>query len=208
MTERITKPMTKPTTKSTTKSTMGPQGRQATGRTDESGSDDGSSALNRRAVRTIALFEAFKGLLVLSAGLGLMSLVHHDLRDVAEDFIRHARFDPDGKYPAIFLQWVDHLNDASMWSLLAIAAAYVVLRFAEAYGLWHGRAWGDWLGTLSGALYFPVEIRHLMHKPSWATACLLTFNVVVVAFLVRRMLVRRAAEERAALGLEPPHLKR
>ncbi|RYG83545.1 DUF2127 domain-containing protein, partial [bacterium] len=34
----------------------------------------------RRAVRTVAVFEAAKGLLVLLAGFGLLRLLHHDVQ--------------------------------------------------------------------------------------------------------------------------------
>ena len=39
----------------------------------------------RGGVRMVAAFEASKGILILLAGFGLLSLVHHDVQQLAED---------------------------------------------------------------------------------------------------------------------------
>lgn len=86
--------------------------------------------------------------------------------------------------------------------LLLMAAGYVALRFTEAYGLWHARPWGERLGALSGALYVPFELRHLLHRPSALAAAVLAANLAVVAFLVWRL--RRAAPVAAPLDAATP----
>jgi uncharacterized membrane protein (DUF2068 family) len=43
------------------------------------------------------------------------------------------------------------------------------------------------LGALSGALYVPFELQHLIHRPSALTLAVLTANVAVVGFLVWRL---------------------
>ena len=53
------------------------------------GSGSSTAALDR-GVRLVAVFEALKGALVLGVGLGLLSLVHHDLQAVAERLVRHS----------------------------------------------------------------------------------------------------------------------
>ena len=137
----------------------------------------------RRALRTIALFEAIKGLTAFAASLGLLSLLHHDLHRLAEALIGHFGLDPGDHYPSIILHYADVLADANLRSLVLLAAGYVLLRFCEAYGLWYERTWGQWLGALSGALYVPFELRHLMHRPSAASAAVLLINLLVIGFL-------------------------
>ena len=61
----------------------------------------------------------------------------------------------------------------------------------EAYGLWKGYAWGEWLGALSGALYVPFEMRHMVHQPTLATAVVMAANVAVVGFLSWQLWRRR-----------------
>ena len=140
-------------------------------------------APKRRALRAIAGFEAVKGLLALAAGLGLLGLLHHDLHQLAATLISQVGLDPGGRYPVLLLHAADVLRDTNLRSVLMVAALYVVVRWAEAWGLWNGHSWGEWLGALSGALYVPFELRHLLHKPSLTAALVLALNLAVVGFL-------------------------
>ncbi|MFT3802969.1 MAG: DUF2127 domain-containing protein [Burkholderiaceae bacterium] len=145
------------------------------------------------AIRLIASFEALKGLLVLAAGFGLLHALHHDLRHVAEQLIRHVHVNPDNHLSHLFLQRIDQLQHANLVGLFVAAIAYVVLRFAEATGLWLGRSWGEWLGALSGAIYLPIEIMHLVERPGVGVAVVFAFNAAVVFYLATRLWRRRAA---------------
>lgn len=145
--------------------------------------DSMQSAASRQALRVIAGFEAFKGLLALAAGLGLLSLLHHDLHHLALSLIGHLGLDPGAPYPALILRDVDKLLTADLAPLLFVAGGYVTVRFFEAYGLWHQRTWGEWLGALSGALYLPFELRHMILQPTFATAAVIATNLAVVGFL-------------------------
>ena len=137
----------------------------------------------RRALRGIAAYEALKGALALVAGLGLLSLLHHDLHRLASELIGHIGLDPGARYPALLLHYADLARDANLRTLMLTVLAYVAVRWAEAWGLWHGRTWGQWLGALSGALYVPLELRHLLHRPSLSGALVLAFNLALVGFL-------------------------
>jgi len=65
------------------------------------------------------------------------------------------------------------------------------VRLAEAYGLWNDRAWAEWLCALSGGLYIPLELRHLLHQPSITSGAVLTGNVFVVGLLAYHLWQRR-----------------
>ncbi|SPE26228.1 TmRNA [Burkholderiales bacterium] len=148
----------------------------------------------RRALRTIAVFEALKGATALAASLGLLSLLHHDLHQLAVALIGHFGLNPGDHYPAIILRDATLLQDTNLRSLLMLATGYVLVRFSEAYGLWHQRRWGEWLGALSSGLYVPFELRHLLYHPSAASAAVVVINVLVVAFLVWQLVQARRAD--------------
>jgi uncharacterized membrane protein (DUF2068 family) len=137
----------------------------------------------QRAQRLIALVEALKGIGALAASIGLLSLLHHDLRHVVAVLIGHFGLKPGDHYPEELLRYASILQDTSLRTLVALAGAYVSLRLIEAYGLWKGRAWGEWLGALSGAVYVPFELRHLLHRPGVFSAAVVLANVAIVAFL-------------------------
>jgi uncharacterized membrane protein (DUF2068 family) len=145
----------------------------------------------RRALRTIAVFEAIKGIAALAASMGLLSLAHHDVRHLAAELIGHFGQKFGARLSAILLHDADLLHDANLRSLLLLAIGYISLRLIEAYGLWHDLEWGEWIAALSGALYIPFEIRHLMYRPSFMGAVVLVGNVFVVGFLAWQLWRKR-----------------
>jgi uncharacterized membrane protein (DUF2068 family) len=134
-----------------------------------------------QALRTVALMEFIKGLVVLGAALGIAFFV--DATDVAEWFLRLLHISPDGHFAQLLLRWADRLSDAKVWVVVTGACAYTGLRFVEAYGLWRARAWAEWIALVSGTFYLPFEIRLLMHRVSPLHASFLVVNVAVVAFM-------------------------
>jgi uncharacterized membrane protein (DUF2068 family) len=137
----------------------------------------------RRALRAIAVTPLVASTTAIAASVGLLSLLHHDLHRLAVMLIGHFGLDPGGHYPSLLVHYADVLEDTNRRQLFLLAAGYVVLRLAEAHGLWYERAWGEWLGALSGALYVPFELRHLLHAPSPAAFVVLGVNLAIVAFL-------------------------
>jgi uncharacterized membrane protein (DUF2068 family) len=154
----------------------------------------GHNRNERQALRAIAVFEAVKGIAAMLAGLGLLSLLHRDLHHMAQMLISHFGLDPGQRYPTVLLHYADLLQDANRRSLVLLLVAYVAVRFAEAYGLWFARPWGEWLAALAGAVYVPFEVRHVLHKPSWMGAAVLTFNLLMVAFLAWELWKKRQAK--------------
>lgn len=144
------------------------------------------------ALKTVALIEAAKGVLVLLAGCGLLSLIHHDVQHFAEHLVRRAHLNPAAHYPHIFLALADKLTDAHLLLLAAGAGGYSLLRLVEAYGLWHARRWAEWLAALSGSFYIPFEIYELHKHASWLTVGSLMLNIAVVTFMLYCMLRKKS----------------
>jgi uncharacterized membrane protein (DUF2068 family) len=145
----------------------------------------------RRALRAIALFEAIKGVAAFAAVIGVLDLMHHDVRHLAMELIGRFNLNPDARYPSILLHYADLLPGANVRSLVFLAFGYIVGRVLEAYGLWNDRAWGEWLAALSGGLYIPFEIGHLVHRPSIINAAVFAGNIFVVSFLAYQLSRRR-----------------
>jgi uncharacterized membrane protein (DUF2068 family) len=147
----------------------------------------------RAAVRGVAIFEAAKGLLVLVVGFDLLRPFHRDLQFDAEEMVRHLHMNPASRFPHIFVEATSRFEGMSLTPLALGAAAYALIRFVEAYGLWRQRAWAEWFAAAAGAIYIPFEIRHLLfHHHRVLTALILAANVVIVGVMVRA-LRRRAA---------------
>jgi uncharacterized membrane protein (DUF2068 family) len=151
-------------------------------------------------VRSIAAFEAFKGLVVLLAGFGLLHYIHRDLQALAEELVHHTHLNPARHYPRIFIEAAGRTSDARLRTLAALAFVYSGVRFIEAYGLWRLRAWAEWFAIVSGGIYVPLELYEIFRRPSWLRLVILLLNLVVVAYLAR---VRWAATKRSQRGSSP-----
>jgi uncharacterized membrane protein (DUF2068 family) len=138
-------------------------------------------------LKTIATVEALKGAVVLLAAAGVISLVHENAQVLAEEIVRHFHLNPASRYPRIFLDALASLNSTRLWFLAAGASLYAAVRFLEAYGLWHERAWAEWLGVISGALYVPLEIYELILGVTLIKLILFITNMVIVVFLGRTL---------------------
>lgn len=150
--------------------------------------------VRRRALRAIAFFEAAKGLAALAAGVGLLQLLHHDIHRLALALLWRFHLDPALPYPTLLLHYADLLSAINLRTLAPVALAYIAVRFLEAWGLWREKTWAEWLGALSGALYIPLEVAHLAHRPGAINAGVLLVNVVVVGFLAFQLWMRRTAK--------------
>ncbi|GKT26006.1 DUF2127 domain-containing protein [Acidovorax sp. SUPP3334] len=146
-----------------------------------------------QAIRLVAFLEAFKGLLVLAAATGLLSLMHRDLYAIAARLIEHAHLNPAAKYPQIFLDAARNLQDARLTLLALGAAAYAALRLVEAYGLFRERPWAEVLAAGSGAIYLPFEFIGFLHHSNALHAGIFIVNALVVGVMVRALLQRRRA---------------
>mgnify|MGYP003575594161 FL=1 len=144
-----------------------------------------------RAIAAVAFFEAFKGALVLIVASGLTLLIHRDLHALAERLVAHTHLNPASRYPHIFLDAVDHLQNMHLSMLALGAAAYSALRFVEAYGLFRRAAWAEVLAALSGAIYVPFEIASLLRHFTLISLGALLLNVLVVGVMIAALSRRR-----------------
>ncbi len=146
-------------------------------------------------LRTIAIFEACKGLLVLTVGFGLTYLVNRDWQALVENLILRIELGPEHSYSRIsriFLRAAAHWTHGQILGLAALAGVYSLLRFIEAMGLWQEKAWAEWLGVISGGIYLPIEIFELIHDVSAIKFGIFVTNLLVVAYLLH---VRLAAPQ-------------
>jgi uncharacterized membrane protein (DUF2068 family) len=149
------------------------------------GSADASARAHHAplGLQTVAVFEAAKGLIVLIAGLGLLSLVHRDAQIVAEEIVRLLHLNPAHRYPNIFIDFAGNLNDGRLWSMAFAALAYSTVRLVEAYGLWHERSWAEWFAVLSSGIFLPVELHHIIAKPNFLNVIIFLGNIGIVVYL-------------------------
>lgn len=143
---------------------------------------------NRRhniALRTVATIEATKGVVVLALAIGLIFLVHKDLAVIADRIVELLHLNPYGRVSDFFYNAADRATTKGIWTLAAGAFAYSVVRFVEAYGLWHDLDWAEWFALLSGCLYLPWEIYRLFRRSDLLNWGILIINIAIVLYMAK-----------------------
>lgn len=148
--------------------------------------------LRQRTLRAIALYQGIKGLIALALGIGLLSLMQSDVFHFTATLIDHFGLNPLDRYPAMLLHNANRLHEIDSRTLSVLIISYISLRSAEGIGLWQDKVWAEWLGAVSGSVYIPFEIRHLISSPTALSLLILLGNLFVVLFLLWRLWQRRS----------------
>ena len=152
----------------------------------------------RRVLRAVASFECFKGIFVVIMGICALALVHKDTWLIAESLLALLHISTDHRYAQMFLDFADSITDARLWAAARFAFAYAIFRFTEAYGLWRGRTWAEWVALVSGTLLLPLEIRELFRGVTFVRCALLIGNLAIVVFMLYIILANRRERRQAA----------
>ncbi len=141
-----------------------------------------------RALRSVAVFEAAKGLVVLLVGFGLLVFDRSQWHHAASEMIRLFHLNPAHEHPHVFKH---------MHTFACIALVYAAFRFVEAYGLWRARPWAEWLALICGAAYIPFEIYEAIQtRGAWPAVTLLVVNLIIVVVIAAQL----RANQRAKMG--------
>ena len=149
-------------------------------------------------LRSIAVFEAVKGLLAIAAACGILSLRHTDLHVVADAFLRKHAIDPEQHYTRLFIESVAKVTNHHVGQIAALALVYALVRLVEGYGLWNGKHWAEWFAVISAGIYLPLEFRHFAHHPTLVSVGVIFFNIAVMAYLAMLLFQQRAQRHAAA----------
>ena len=138
---------------------------------------------SKTGIYLIAIFEAVKGVIGLIAGFGILSLMHRDIAEFAEDLVGFLHLNSEGRVAHKIVETVTKLDASNIRLFFILALVYATVRFVEAYGLWRLKAWAEWFAIISGCFYIPFEIYELVQKPTFVRAGILIFNIVIVLYL-------------------------
>lgn len=140
---------------------------------------------HRAGLRTVAFLEALKGVLALLIAYALVHMIHRDVDfgDVAERILHFLHIGLHHRLAQQFLDAAGKLSDTRVATVLGLAIVYATLRFIEGYGLWKQRVWAEWLAIISGCLYIPFELDHLIRHPSELHWVVLLINILVVLYI-------------------------
>jgi uncharacterized membrane protein (DUF2068 family) len=137
-----------------------------------------------KVLRAVASVELIKGLVVLLAGFGALSLVHRDTWDMAFSLLHLLHINHRHHYAQVFLELANGVTDKTLYLVAAGAAIYSTMRFVEAFGLWRERAWAEWFAFISGTVYLPFELHELARRPTLIKIAIIVVNLAIVLYML------------------------
>jgi len=135
------------------------------------------------ALRLIAAFKLFKGLVLLVVGIGALKLLHKDVGSELESWADLFRVDPDNLYFQHLLEKFSVLDDHKLKQLSVGTFFYSALLLTEGIGLLLAKRWAEYFTIIVTSSFIPLEIYELIKRVSWAKLVVLLLNIVVVIYL-------------------------
>jgi uncharacterized membrane protein (DUF2068 family) len=157
-------------------------------------------------LRTVAIFEWVKGFAWLVGGVVCLFLRHSDVQAKTEHLLHFLHVDPAWGFTKLCIDVAARANDRSLLLLAGLLVICSIIRFVEAYGLWHERHWAEWFAVLSAGLFLPVEIYHLFHRPTWFKGAVFVFNVLLVIYLARLLAAQHHRKKAEQIRQSAPQL--
>jgi uncharacterized membrane protein (DUF2068 family) len=149
---------------------------------------------SRVIIRLIAAERFLRGIVLFAAGIYLVTHVGSDLGRVADRAMRALELDPRRHFLRKLIDKLHHLHAETVLITGIAAIGYGVLETVEGVGLWLDELWAEYLTVIATSLLIPFEVYELIRKPSiWKAAGILV-NLLIVAYLVRRLRKRVAAD--------------
>jgi uncharacterized membrane protein (DUF2068 family) len=108
-----------------------------------------------------------------------------------------------GNPPALVIHFLtNNLQFISAAVIIRVAlatAVYAVVESVEAIGLYLREWWAEWLVILVTVSFIPVEVYEILDRPNPFKVATLIANVIVLWYLLKRVLDKRAEHHRAIL---------
>jgi uncharacterized membrane protein (DUF2068 family) len=135
----------------------------------------------------IALFKLFKGFLLLAVAIGALKLLHKDVADSIEHWVRILRVDPRNHYIHLLLSKLFSVTPNQLKELSAGTFIYSALLLTEGVGLFLRKRWAEYFTVISTGLLIPLEVYEMAEHLTIAKAAVFVINVLIVWYLIARL---------------------
>jgi uncharacterized membrane protein (DUF2068 family) len=146
-----------------------------------------ASRRNDRLLPWIAAERALRTVLLVAVGIVLVTNPHLDLAHEVTRLAQKTGLNPNSNWVRKLVERVRKVGAGKDVVFGVAALALGALEGAEAYGLWRRRRWGEWLTVVATSLLLVPEIWELTKGASPLKVGALLANLLIVAYLVRRL---------------------
>ncbi len=129
----------------------------------------------------------------MAVGLGALQLLQPGVAARAQQWVTALATSSDRRIVQRLIALAGGLSPGRLEALGIGAFLYAGLFATEGVGLWLGKRWAEYLTVIATLTFVPVAVFELTRRVSPARLAALFLNLVVVAYLARRLLSRRPA---------------
>jgi uncharacterized membrane protein (DUF2068 family) len=155
------------------------------------------------ALRFIAGFKLFKGVLLLAFGIGALRLLHRDVAEIVGRWVAELRMDPQNRFIHALLLRAGAVDDRMLREIGAGTFFYAALLLTEGIGLWLEKRWAEYLTVIVTGSFLPLEIYELTRRINVTRVTILVINVLIVVYLIG-FLRATQDKERSATDVRRP----
>jgi uncharacterized membrane protein (DUF2068 family) len=138
-------------------------------------------------IRLVAVFKLFKAALLIATGIGILKLIHADVADQLDQWIRMLGFDPGSRYLDHAIQRITNTPPQRFRELGIGSFIYAALFLTEGTGLWLLKRWAEWFTVITTGSLVPLEAYEIYRHPTAIRILVLTLNIVIVGYLLYRI---------------------
>jgi uncharacterized membrane protein (DUF2068 family) len=135
--------------------------------------------------RIIGFYKLATAVLSLALGLGLLQLLHADVREMLEPIVRGLRLDPENRVIHRLILGLANIDRRRLELIEAGTFVYGILHLVEGIGILRGKRWGGWLIIAATSSLVPLECYELARRFKTTRLLVLILNLVLVAYLIR-----------------------
>jgi uncharacterized membrane protein (DUF2068 family) len=135
------------------------------------------------ALYVIGIYKLFEASLLAAAGFGALKLLHSDIGEVLEHWVRVLRIDPENHYVHLLIGKAFSVDEKELRALSVGTFLYSALRLGEGIGLVLRKRWGEYLTVIATALFIPLEVWELARHFTWIKVAVFVANVAILIYL-------------------------
>lgn len=137
-----------------------------------------------RAVRAVMLLIIAGGIFALGAHRDSVVAKVNEIITAAYPLAQQIGWDIRNSHTIAMIQELLGANPG-IYALLGTGfIAYAILQFVEAFGLWGGWRWAEYLAVIATSVFIPLEIYEIANKPSPFKIGLFLVNLAIIGYLI------------------------
>ena len=138
----------------------------------------------RKGIWFIVAFKVFKGLLLLAAGIGALSLLHENAAAQVTVWLEKIGVDPGNHYIHGLIRRLWNVDDAKLQAISAGTFFYAALMLTEGAGLALHKKWAEYFTIIATSSFLPLELYELIQHFSYTKILVIVVNLAVIGYLV------------------------